>query len=189
LKARLPVLGSLPSEPRRQAALAPERLASPRPLICVVGVDGAAACLEFGLTLAGAIRAMGGVPAVLLASSDGEWSTKAVARLRDEGACEVHVLREPGIADATMAALADLVLGSICVGIGWPIAACVRGLLLIRVGGPAGGLDPQQADAVDLDTTTEGLGVAAMLGTWLAQRLDAAAPNGYSPEVAERTNA
>jgi hypothetical protein len=109
--------------------------------------------------------------------------------MRDKGACEVRVLREPRIADATMTALADVAPGSICVGIGQPIAACVRGLLLIRVGGPACGLDPQQADAVDLHTTTEGLGVAAMLGTWLAQRLDAAVPNGYSPEVAERTNA
>jgi len=189
LKARLPVLGSRPSEPRRRAALVAERPESPRPLICVVGVDAASECLEFGLTLVGAIAGAGGVPAAMLASSAGEWPPTAVARLRAAGARAVQVLREPDIAVATVTALAELPQGTICVGIGWPIAACVQGLLLIRVGGPASGSDPLQADGVDLHTRAESASVASVLGTWLAQRLDAAAPNGYSPEVAERTNA
>lgn len=188
MKARLPVLSSRPSESRRQPALNAERFVSPRTLVCVVGDDDAVACLEFALALVTAIGAAGGVPAALLTSSAGEWSPSAVVRLRAAGACEVRIVRGPDIAPTTMTALAELAAGTICVGIGWPLATCVEGALLIRVGGPSVGPGLQQADAVDLYTGIASPGVATILGTWLAQRLDASTPNRYPATVAERTN-
>jgi hypothetical protein len=181
LKQRLRVIAAAPRgaigvEPARASDELAGRVAVSEPLICIASESETG--IDFACSLIAALRARG-CPSIALCEAESGASTPSVERaaqkLRSAGAEDVVLLARTERRAHALNALKALPAGAVAVAVGTELAAQLAGLLVIVLDRRT----PVDDAVIDLELRAESIGVAAQLGTWLAERFGRTARGSY----------